>query len=403
MKIAKRFAFSMLMICAAGVSGAFAQSVQLSYEGGSNYILTERTDLRRYDNGSYKGLMSREVKAYIKPEKMEGAWKYQGFFYVSQDTRRAMSYVAEGVHDAISSTFTITDDGEYTMLEDCGYPSFRNFPVYPKQEIRLGDEWMGTLVRSVDPLEKNKPTKMTSTVLYKYTGDTTFNNEDVYVITAQWGTRYSNLSDGADPAGDRDLVSASGKHTARVLVSKKNGRAVLIKDTVDETFTYTGKQTVAFKGTISMFTEYPPTIDYTERIQIAKEIDTTDENIEYKVTDTGIQIFLYSLNFYPDSDQLLEADKTRVQALAKYLKKFDKNKILVTGHTARVGSIAGEKELSLQRAHSVVKELGLAGLNTDNFICQGVGGDFPVADNSTEEGRARNRRVEITILGDVGY
>ena len=42
-----------------------SEPVKFSYNGGSNYTMVERTDLRRYDNNKYKGLMSREVKACI--------------------------------------------------------------------------------------------------------------------------------------------------------------------------------------------------------------------------------------------------------------------------------------------------------------------------------------------------
>ena len=67
----------------------FPQSTILEYSGSENYILTERTDLRRYDNNKYTGLLSREVKSFIVPTYSNGAKLYEGDFYVEQDTKRS--------------------------------------------------------------------------------------------------------------------------------------------------------------------------------------------------------------------------------------------------------------------------------------------------------------------------
>lgn len=375
--------------------------VQINYTGGNNYILTERTDLRRYDNGKYTGLVSREVKAFIKPEAYEEGYKYEGFFDVNQDTRRALNFVSKGIHDYISSVFTVSNEGEFTMIKDCGYPSFRNFPVYPEAQINIGDEWTGTMIRAVDPYEKGIPTRISSTVLYKYTRDTVYNNEEVYVISANWAMRYNCISEDADLNGDQELKIANGKHTATIYVSKKTGRAILIKDYADESFYYKDGSNVSFKGNIAMFTEYPPTISYEQTTIASSDPIQNDEYIEYEVTANGIRICIYELNFLPDSSELLSKDKPRIKIIAEYLKRFENNKILITGHTAKAGNSINDYELSLQRAYSISEELSSYGVKAENLISQGKGSDSPVADNDTEEGRAKNRRVEIMILGDI--
>jgi outer membrane protein OmpA-like peptidoglycan-associated protein len=55
-------------------------------------------------------------------------------------------------------------------------------------------------------------------------------------------------------------------------------------------------------------------------------------------------------------------------------------------------------ELSVQRAKRMVDELVKRGISADRFLYKGWGGTRPLRDNATEEGRAQNRRVEITIL-----
>ena len=102
-----------------------SEPVKFSYKGGSNYTMVERTDLRRYDNNKYKGLMSREVKACIAGK--DGL--YEGSFYVDEKTVHKNVSVADSVHNATPSTFRISEDGKFEMIEDCGYPSFRSFPA----------------------------------------------------------------------------------------------------------------------------------------------------------------------------------------------------------------------------------------------------------------------------------
>jgi outer membrane protein OmpA-like peptidoglycan-associated protein len=71
---------------------------------------------------------------------------------------------------------------------------------------------------------------------------------------------------------------------------------------------------------------------------------------------------------------------------------------MVEGHTAAIGRPEGEQELSLRRAKRITDELTRRGIPAERFIYKGWGGAKPLAPNTDEPGRARNRRVEITIL-----
>ena len=73
----------------------------------------------------------------------------------------------------------------------------------------------------------------------------------------------------------------------------------------------------------------------------------------------------------------------------------------IEGHTDNVGSDATNSELSLRRAISVREYLVSLGVPAASFEVEGFGPYRPVADNTTAEGRARNRRVEIVISGGM--
>jgi outer membrane protein OmpA-like peptidoglycan-associated protein len=73
-------------------------------------------------------------------------------------------------------------------------------------------------------------------------------------------------------------------------------------------------------------------------------------------------------------------------------------KVRVEGHTDNVGSARYNKDLSDRRARSVVVYLSAKGVARERLVPQGFGLERPIADNRTALGRAKNRRVEFTIV-----
>ncbi len=411
----------MCFVCVCLFAYAQEKSVTFSYNGGRNYILVEKTDLLRYDNSKYTGLLSREVQSFVsenKPlesKKSDGALYYDGYFYVVQDTKHKKRVVLEGIHDSISSSFKITKDGELIMLEDNGYPSFRSFPAYPSGKIKIGDSWQSKGIRAVDPLDKGIVTKIPILVQYTFEREDVYNGEEVYILNARWATRYG-LSY-IDGEGDPLLKSAQGKHDATIIISKKVGNALVVKDTVDETFLYEDGNQIRLKGTISLFTKYPPAYNKGKVLSSinrnlagktgssghgsknsAESSLVSDESMDVQDTEKGVCISM-NLKFKADSSELLTEEKSRLDKIARILKDSAPDSLyLIEGHTASTGNPVGEQKLSEERAKAVAKELSARGIPEGQFICSGKGSSVPIADNSTQEGRAKNRRVEITIL-----
>ena len=121
---------------------------------------------------------------------------------------------------------------------------------------------------------------------------------------------------------------------------------------------------------------------------------------------TGISITMQNLNFIADSAELLPEEKPRIQEIAKSLIKLTANgefTILVEGHTADVKKPTGQMQLSIERAKSIIELLVEYGVDKNLFTYRGYGGTHPIADNSTPEGRAQNRRVEITAMPKASY
>jgi outer membrane protein OmpA-like peptidoglycan-associated protein len=112
------------------------------------------------------------------------------------------------------------------------------------------------------------------------------------------------------------------------------------------------------------------------------------------VFDYGAEI-TFDFNKSDLKEDLIPLLKKQAELLKDY---FDGIDIYLCGHTDSVGRKERNQELSLDRALAVFDELIKDGIPKERMKPQGFGSDFPLEANDTEEGRARNRRIEI-ILG----
>jgi outer membrane protein OmpA-like peptidoglycan-associated protein len=108
-------------------------------------------------------------------------------------------------------------------------------------------------------------------------------------------------------------------------------------------------------------------------------------------------LMAYELLFDVGASELKNPDAAILVALADLLKKDEKMKLRIVGHTDSTGDAATNKALSVKRAESVKKRLvSLAACDPARVITEGLGQESPLQENDTAEGRALNRRVEIT-------
>lgn len=87
-----------------------------------------------------------------------------------------------------------------------------------------------------------------------------------------------------------------------------------------------------------------------------------------------------------------------LDAVAGTLNQYDQTRIEISGHTDSTGAAAFNQRLSEDRADSVKSYLASRGVAFGRMYAVGYGPSRPVADNSTADGRARNRRVEIMVI-----
>jgi len=117
-----------------------------------------------------------------------------------------------------------------------------------------------------------------------------------------------------------------------------------------------------------------------------------------KAGDKEIVITLLAINLFTPQTELHDSGKNLLDHVGKYLKKFSPPKIMVRGHTDSVGKPNINQAISDKRAEKVREFLVVyEDIPPARILAEGVGPSQPVATNSTEAGRALNRRVEIAV------
>ncbi|MFC7459250.1 outer membrane protein OmpA [Hydrogenophaga defluvii] len=109
----------------------------------------------------------------------------------------------------------------------------------------------------------------------------------------------------------------------------------------------------------------------------------------------------YAADAFFDFDKavLKPEGKAKLDDLTSKVKGINLEVIIAVGHTDSVGGDAYNQKLSVKRAEAVKAYLVSKGIETNRVYTEGKGEAQPVADNKTKEGRAKNRRVEIEVVG----
>jgi outer membrane protein OmpA-like peptidoglycan-associated protein len=140
------------------------------------------------------------------------------------------------------------------------------------------------------------------------------------------------------------------------------------------------------------------------------------ENKKINVKDGSLEYSLF--NFINNHEQEVSKDKwfnfdqvtfatgsttpeassaSQLQNIHDIMMAFPKVKLKIGGYTDNVGKAEANQKLSQSRAESIVAELVKLGVPADRLAAEGYGDQHPVGDNSTEEGRAQNRRMALRV------
>ncbi len=137
-------------------------------------------------------------------------------------------------------------------------------------------------------------------------------------------------------------------------------------------------------------------------------MDSQEAKLRKQLRDTGVSVVRKgdtislvmpgNITFDTNSGNLKSSFYDVLNSVAIVLDEYEKTIIAVAGHTDSTGASDYNQQLSEKRAQSVASYLKSRNIVDARFDVVGFGEDYPIADNSTAEGRAQNRRVELTLV-----
>lgn len=138
--------------------------------------------------------------------------------------------------------------------------------------------------------------------------------------------------------------------------------------------------------------------------QQAKELEQNIPGARVERVGEGIQVtFASGLLFDFDSDVIRGNARSNLDELARSLHKYGKSNLMIVGHTDSQGRDLYNQGLSERRAASAARYLSSRGVDRSRVATRGLGEDEPVATNETDDGRQRNRRVEVAIYASEAW
>ena len=140
---------------------------------------------------------------------------------------------------------------------------------------------------------------------------------------------------------------------------------------------------------------------------IGNYMDRQQAELHHELQGTGVSVTRMgdnitlnmpgNITFKTNSAELDPSFYNVLNSVNLVVKKYNKTVVEVAGHTDNTGGAEYNQQLSERRANAVAQYLESQGLASNRVVTVGAGETHPVADNSTAEGRAANRRVELTL------
>jgi outer membrane protein OmpA-like peptidoglycan-associated protein len=349
-------------------------------------------------NGIYRGHVYNENRGILDVfQENDGSYSVNGTYYIFEELTKDGYRKASKIDEIQRTSFSLYSSGEMIIDRDETYPLLRSFPNYGNEEIKSGTSWLAFSEKVV--LQNGTKTVFPVYCEYVYEGVGKYNGEDVHKIRAKYAVRYNG---GDDLDGNEELKNISGTHDVSILLETQTGKPILIRDNMKELHTFRNGGTLEKTGFILTFYKGVAGMEKGQLAQRLKDEidDSLFKDIEISESEEGLTLVLKQLHFVPDQAVILGEDAPLLDSIADSLKKIPERTFFVKGHTADIGTVESQMKLSLDRALVVVRELIKRGISEDRFIYTGRGGLDPLDTNDTEEGRARNRRVEIIIMED---
>ncbi|MDR0908872.1 MAG: OmpA family protein [Spirochaetaceae bacterium] len=350
-----------------------AETFTWKFPAGSQYRILSTVDEEVYINRQYShtsNILNR-IAASVKADNI-----IEGIYQTSESAGKGKVFTWA---EEYSTSYRQDARGMMTVEKSAFMPMVRNLPVFPAKDLEPGDSWEAEGLE-VHDFRKN------------------FNIKEPYPIpfTANYTYKGNNQFEISYRIYETKPLKIIGESKMSLLWDAVNGRPASYTEDFRMIFEMNDGAVIEYKGSAKAEIHNAENMN---KEQLAKDLSEEIPEGDVRVTDEGIAISLDNINFPPDSPELIASEAAKLNAIIAILKKYPDRDILVAGHTAKIGDAASSMRLSEARAASVANYLIQSGVRSpEHIIAKGYGDTRPLADNAGEEGRKKNRRVEIILL-----
>ncbi|GAB1483587.1 OmpA family protein [Treponema sp.] len=407
--------FSLNLFIGLSIFAAFCSPVQLfaerfaySYATGDKYrvLSTVQEDVYVGRTLSHRAEILNRIAITVTSVE-NGTGRHEATFQTSERSVGANAGKVFQWSREYDSVFDRDASGRYIIAKRYWMPVVRNVPLFPEADLQEGSSWTaaGEEVHDFrDSFGIQEPYRIPFMANYKFLGERELEGKKYPTFEVS----YRIFEEPEKPAvllqtkgPPRWPVRIMGASDQTVYWDRDLHQAAAYKETFRMIFELSDSMSVEYRGSAKAeIIEAAPM----DRKKIADEINADLKKLGIsdagaRVSDAGVSISLEDVQFRADSAELMQVERAKLDRIAQILLRYSDRDILVEGHTALAGNAAGRQKLSEERAGAVAEYLiGLGVRDAERVISRGYGAEKPIADNSSEEGRRRNRRVEITLL-----
>jgi outer membrane protein OmpA-like peptidoglycan-associated protein len=302
------------------------------------------------------------------------------------------------------ANFMRTSQGQVQIRSNYFRPGTRNVPTFPTTDVREGQTWQAPGVEVHDLRESlglAAPYRIPFTAHYQYLGVREWQGKRYPAFSISWDIDYTPPKSAVRRPNENPPEKIQERARQTLYWDNDAGHEAAAEEEFTLVFIFPDDARIEFraKGVAEIVESEHMDREKTVR-EVAEEIERLNiPGTTVKETPEGITLSLDDIQFEPDSNRFLPGEEVKLDQLAEILSRFGERDLLIGGHTAMAGTKDARDRLSLERAEAVAAYLISRGVRSaGSIVTRGYGADRPVAPNTTDAGRQRNRRVEITIL-----
>jgi outer membrane protein OmpA-like peptidoglycan-associated protein len=328
---------------------------------------------------------------------------HEGSFLYYQSRGASSEFVLENEYP---TRFYREVYGRYEIEDRYFMPVVRGVPTFPKNPLKVGDQWKSRAFEAHDfrkVFNMPVPVVFPASVSYQYLGNIMIDREKIAQISINYVINYTIRYQQGTNMSSMLPYRVVGYFNQLYNWNLDRGLPHSYRENFDYIFILASGDVMEYTGTsqaLLTVTEEPPESD---RIleDIRNRLKDTIPLVEVSRTPQGILINIGEILFEFDSDELTESADRDLDNIVEVLKDFSTRDVRIIGHTDSTGPEDYNLSLSLRRARRTADELKSRDRSlADRITYIGMGESKPIASNETEEGRRRNRRVEILIQND---